>query len=67
MYDLTIDGAGTVRMYRSSFRQTIRDEGWDGLIARLERKLEDIEAGRGDFVPGGSRDRGPKPAKERSG
>lgn len=52
MADLSIDGAGTVRMYRSSFLQVMRDEGWDGLIARLEQKLEDVEAGRADFVPG---------------
>lgn len=50
--DLTIDGAGTVRLYRSSFRQVLRDEGWDGLIARLEQKLEDVKSGRADFMPG---------------
>jgi len=53
MADLTIDGAGTVRLYRSQFRQVMREEGWDGLIARLEQKLKDVEAGRADFVPGG--------------
>jgi phospholipid transport system substrate-binding protein len=64
MADLTIDGAGTVRMYRSSFRQVMRDEGWDGLIARLEQKLEDVEAGRADFVPGGGpTDEGPEKKK----
>jgi len=50
--DLTIDGASTVRLYRSSFRQVMREEGWDGLISRLEKKLADVEAGRADFVPG---------------
>lgn len=59
MADLTIDGAGTVRMYRSSFRQVMREEGWDGLIARLEQKLEDVEAGRADFMPGGGSSEAP--------
>lgn len=63
LVDLTIDGAGTVRMYRSSFRQTIRDEGWDGLITRLEKKLEEVESGRGDFIPG--RDEAESPAGSR--
>ncbi|NJK90278.1 MAG: ABC transporter substrate-binding protein, partial [Myxococcales bacterium] len=52
LYDLVIDGSSTVRLYRSMFRQIIRDEGWDGLMARLQKKLDDVKAGRGDFVPG---------------
>lgn len=55
MYDLEIDGAGTVRLYKSSFRKIIREQGWDGLISRLQKKLEDVEAGRGDFMPGSNK------------
>lgn len=54
LFDLTIDGTSTVRSYRSSFRRVRREEGWDGLIERLQSKLEDVEAGRGDFSIGGA-------------
>jgi phospholipid transport system substrate-binding protein len=53
MVDLVIDGAGTVRLYKSSFRKIIREQGWEGLMSRLRQKLDDVKAGRGSFVPGG--------------
>lgn len=52
MVDLAIDGAPTVGLYRSQFRKIIREESYDALVSRLERKLEDVKAGRGTFVPG---------------
>lgn len=54
VYDVSIDDLSTVRTYRSNFNKIIKREGWKSLIGRLERKIEDIEAGRADFArPGG--------------
>jgi phospholipid transport system substrate-binding protein len=51
VWDVAPDGASTVRTYRSQFRSIMKDEGgWDGLITRLEKKLADVEAGRGEFI-----------------
>lgn len=50
VWDLSIDSVSTVRTYSSSFRRIIAKEGWEGLITRLEKKIEDIEAGRADFA-----------------
>ncbi|MGF1510150.1 MAG: ABC transporter substrate-binding protein [Myxococcota bacterium] len=51
VWDLKIDGASTVRTYRSQFRNIYKTEGgWDGLITRLEKKLEDVKAGRADIT-----------------
>ncbi|MEL6189546.1 MAG: ABC transporter substrate-binding protein [Myxococcota bacterium] len=50
VYDVAIDDLSTVRTYRSNFRKIIDKEGWKGLIARLESKIADIEAGRAEFA-----------------
>jgi phospholipid transport system substrate-binding protein len=54
VYDVAIDDLSTVRTYRSNFNKIIKRKGWDELIARLEQKTEDIEAGRADFARPGS-------------
>lgn len=51
MWDLETNGMSTVRTYKSEFRQQIRSGGWDGLLDRLRRKLEEVESGKGEFVP----------------
>lgn len=50
VYDVAIDDLSTVRTYRSNFSKIIDKEGWKRLIARLEEKIEEIEAGRADFA-----------------
>lgn len=50
VYDVSIDDLSTVRTYRSNFSKVIRTEGFDELIRRLQKKIEDIEAGRADFA-----------------
>ena len=37
--DISTDGVSLVKNYRRQFRRVIKDEGWNGLIARMEKKL----------------------------
>ena len=39
VFDITTDGVSLVKNYRRQFRRIISNEGWDGLIGRMERKL----------------------------
>lgn len=50
VYDLTIDDAGTVRTYRSMFKKLIHEQGFDAVLDRMRRKIEDIRAGRGELA-----------------
>lgn len=43
VYDVAIDGVSLVINYRSSFANTIRQSGIDGLIATLEAKSRSVE------------------------
>lgn len=43
VYDVSIDGVSLVINYRSSFANTIRQSGIDGLIAMLEAKSRSLE------------------------
>jgi phospholipid transport system substrate-binding protein len=42
VYDVTIDGVSLVINYRSSFANTIRQSGIDGLISTLEAKSKGV-------------------------
>ena len=57
VYDVSIDGVSLVINYRSSFANTIRQSGIDGLIATLEAKSKSLE--KTGAQPGG----GTTPAK----
>lgn len=39
VYDIWTDGVSLVKNYRRQFRRIIRNEGWNGLIERMEKKL----------------------------
>ncbi|QQR88736.1 MAG: ABC transporter substrate-binding protein [Myxococcales bacterium] len=41
VYDVTTDGVSLVRNYRSQFGRIIRKEGWDDLISRMKKRLQD--------------------------
>ncbi len=56
VYDVALDELSTLRTYRSNFNKIIRDEGIPGLFTRLEKKIEDIEAGRADLSRSGLSD-----------
>lgn len=53
IYDLSLDDVSTVRNYRSAFARIFDKDGFEGLTKRLEKKIEDIEAGRADFARAG--------------
>ena len=40
VYDIFTDDVSLVRNYKRQFRRVIKEEGWSGLIGRMERKLE---------------------------
>ena len=40
VFDIFTDEVSLVRNYKRQFRRVIKDEGWKGLIDRMEKKLE---------------------------
>lgn len=40
-FDIFTDDVSLVKNYKRQFRRVIADEGWDGLIERMEKKLEE--------------------------
>ena len=43
VWDIWTDGVSLVKNYRRQFRRVIRDEGWKGLIRRMEDRLNSDE------------------------
>ena len=43
VFDIFTDEVSLVKNYKRQFRRVIRDEGWDGLIGRMEKKLNPEE------------------------
>ena len=41
VFDILTDDVSLVKNYKRQFRRVIKDEGWDGLIDRMEKKLEE--------------------------
>lgn len=39
VWDISTDGVSLVKNYKRQFRRVIKEEGWNGLIARMEKKL----------------------------
>ena len=40
VFDIFTDEVSLVRNYKRQFRRVIKEEGWDGLIGRMEKKLK---------------------------
>ncbi|MBW2223422.1 MAG: ABC transporter substrate-binding protein [Deltaproteobacteria bacterium] len=40
VFDIFTDEVSLVKNYKRQFRRVIREEGWDGLIGRMEKKLK---------------------------
>jgi phospholipid transport system substrate-binding protein len=53
VYDIKIGGISLVTTYRSSFAQTVRDRGLDGLIKTLAAKNQRVDAGPTPYGSGG--------------
>ncbi len=43
VWDISTDGVSLVKNYKRQFRRVINDEGWKGLIDRMEKKLHQEE------------------------
>ena len=42
-YDIVIEGVSLLRNYRESYRDIVKKEGMDGLLAQMERKIEELD------------------------
>ncbi len=43
-YDVVIEGVSLVRNYRDSYKDIVSREGMDGLLAKMEQKIDEIRA-----------------------
>ena len=41
VYDIFTDDVSLVKNYKRQFRRVIKEEGWKGLIGRMEKKLNE--------------------------
>ncbi|PIQ99464.1 MAG: toluene tolerance protein [Nitrospinae bacterium CG11_big_fil_rev_8_21_14_0_20_45_15] len=48
VYDFVIERVSMIRNYRSQFTKIIRKDSYSGLVAKLEKKIKDIESKDGD-------------------
>lgn len=46
-YDVVVEGVSLIRNYRDSYRDIVKKEGMDGLLARMERKIEELKTDPG--------------------
>jgi phospholipid transport system substrate-binding protein len=42
-YDIVIEGVSLLRNYRESYRDIVKKEGMEGLLSKMEQKIEDLE------------------------
>ncbi len=43
VWDISTDGVSLVKNYKRQFRRVIQNEGWEGLINRMEKKLNETD------------------------
>ena len=48
VYDVIIEQVSLIRNYRSSYQSIIKNEGMDGLLAKMETKVEELKEKKGD-------------------
>ncbi|MGD2137062.1 MAG: ABC transporter substrate-binding protein [Gammaproteobacteria bacterium] len=44
VYDVIIEGVSLISNYRSSYREIVSKEGFDGLLARMQDKIRELES-----------------------
>lgn len=44
VYDVIIEGVSLISNYRSSYQEIVSREGFDGLLARMQEKIEELES-----------------------
>jgi len=45
VYDVIIEGVSLISNYRSSYQTIVKQEGFDGLMAKMKAKIKELEAG----------------------
>jgi phospholipid transport system substrate-binding protein len=41
-YDIRVEGVSLIRTYRDSYREIVKKEGISGLLAQMEKKIEEL-------------------------
>ena len=44
VYDVIIEGVSLVSNYRSSYQEIVKQEGFDGLLARMQEKIDELKS-----------------------
>ena len=44
VYDVIIEGVSLISNYRSSYQTIVKNEGFDGLMAKMKAKIEELDA-----------------------
>jgi len=44
VYDVIIEGVSLISNYRSSYQEIMKDEGFDGLISKMQAKIDELSA-----------------------
>jgi len=44
VYDVIIEGISLISNYRSSYKEIVKKEGFDGLIAKMKNKIKELES-----------------------
>ena len=44
VYDVIIEGVSLISNYRSSYQTIVKQEGFDGLMAKMKAKIKELDA-----------------------
>ncbi len=44
VYDVIIEGVSLISNYRSSYQEIVKQEGFDGLLARMQEKIDELRS-----------------------
>ena len=44
VYDVVIEGISLISNYRSSYQEIVKKEGFDGLLAKMQDKIKDLQS-----------------------
>ncbi|MFV1957649.1 MAG: ABC transporter substrate-binding protein, partial [bacterium] len=47
VYDVVIEEVSLVRSFRSSYSEIVKKEGFEGLLAKMEDKVEELKSSEG--------------------
>jgi len=50
-YDIIVEGVSPIRNYMEQFKEIIRKDGYDSLVARMQTRIKELETGSGKPCP----------------